>query len=98
MLCILQISQIVGMRQPTPHRYTNTFSLINFGERPINRQFLQQRKQMIRVLLDAGLEISTINREGKNPVDNINAHAHLKDLKLLAFLETQSKKMYAIKP
>lgn len=54
--------------------------------------FYMQRKKMIRILLDAGLDIGHKNREGLNAVENINAHPHLKDVELMGFLMAQVQK------
>jgi len=54
--------------------------------------FYMQRKKMIRILLNAGLEVKQKNREGLNAVDNINAHPHLKDVELMGFLMAQVQK------
>lgn len=60
--------------------------------------FYMQRKKMIRILLDAGLEIGQKNREGLNAVDNINAHPHLKDVELMGFLMAQVQKNTTARP
>lgn len=60
--------------------------------------FYMQRKKMIRLLLDAGLEVEQKNREGFNAVENINAHPHLKDVELMGFLMEQVQKDAMAKP
>lgn len=59
--------------------------------------FYSQRKDMIRALLKAGLDITHKNNAGYDAVANIKAHPHLEDKELLSFLETESKKNYAVK-
>ena len=54
--------------------------------------FYMQRKTMISHLLDTGLNVYHKNRLGQNAVENINAHPHLKDLVLIAYLEKCVKK------
>lgn len=60
--------------------------------------FYTQREEMIRILLKAGLNIAHKNNEQRTAVENIKAHPHLEDKRLLEFLETESKKIYASKP
>jgi hypothetical protein len=60
--------------------------------------FYMQRKKMIRMLLDAGLEVEQKNREGLSAVENINVHPHLKDTQLIGFLMEQTQKNTMLQP
>lgn len=59
--------------------------------------FYSQRKNMITLLLKAGLDVAHKNNAHQTAIENIKAHPHLEDKELLAFLETESKKNYAVK-
>lgn len=59
--------------------------------------FYSQRKNMITLLLKAGLDVAHKNNAHQTAIENIKAHPHLEDKELLVFLETESKKNYAVK-
>lgn len=60
--------------------------------------FYAQRKEMISILLKAGLNDTNKNDDGNNAIDNIGKHPHLIDHQLQEFLFSETQKNYAIRP